>query len=261
MLKSFSYALVSTIIVSFISLIGILTLAVKKKRMPKIVTILVAFAAGALMGAVFFHLLPEAVHELEFEHLKAFELVFLGIFVFFLLETYLYWYHCHAGHIHKHAHKGVCRIKPMGWLNIFGDGLHNLVDGAIIASSYLASIPLGVISSIAVAAHEIPQEIGDFGVLVYSGFSIKKALFFNFLSALTAILGAVLTFYFAGFIKNLTVYMIPFAAGGFLYIAGTDLMSELKEEPEIKKATWQLVIFLIGVGVLWLATKIIPHAH
>ena len=149
----------------------------------------------------------------------------------------------------------------MGFLNLFGDALHNFTDGIIIGASFLVSIPLGIVSSIAVAAHEIPQEIGDFGVLLFSGFTIKKALFFNFLSALTAILGAVLTFYFAGIIENLTAYLIPFAAGGFLYIASVDLMSELKEEPELKKATWQIVIFLIGIAVMWVTMKFFAHAH
>ena len=254
------YAIIATVIISLISFVGVITLIIKKKKMPGIVTVLVSFAAGAMMGATFLHILPEAIHELP-RHETAFEMVLVGIFVFFIFETYLYWYHCHAGHWHKHRHKTKCHIKPMGVLNLFGDALHNFTDGIIVGASFLVSIPLGVISSIAVAAHEIPQELGDFGVLVFSGFSMKKALFFNFLSALTAILGAVATFYFASIIENLTAYLIPFAAGGFLYIAGTDLMSELKEEPEIKKATWQVIIFLIGIAVMWITMKCFAHVH
>ena len=147
----------------------------------------------------------------------------------------------------------------MGLLNLVGDGIHNFTDGIIVAASFLVSIPLGIVTAIAVAAHEVPQEIGDFAVLIYSGFSRTKALFFNFLAALTVIIGAVVTYYFAHVITNITVYLIPFSAGGFIYIACADLMGDLKKEPNARKATMQLIMFLIGIGIIWLAMKLIAH--
>lgn len=140
----------------------------------------------------------------------------------------------------------------MGYLNLIGDGVHNLMDGIIIAASFMVSVPLGLITTIAVIFHEIPQEIGDFGVLVYSGFSKSKALLFNFFSALAAIVGVVLTYVFASGVEGITTYLIPFAAGGFVYIAMTDLLTELKEEEDARKATLQILIFLIGIFLMWL---------
>ncbi|MBW2970112.1 ZIP family metal transporter [Candidatus Woesearchaeota archaeon] len=254
---NFIYALTGIILVSLASLVGVFTLALKKKLLEKIVMILVSFAAGALLGGAFIHLLPESVHEGG----PTFLMVTIGIVVFFIMETYIYWYHCHAGHVHTHKHKGKCPIRPMGYLNLIGDGIHNLIDGMIVASSFLVSFELGIASTIAVIFHEIPQEIGDFGVLIYSGFSRKKALFFNFLSALTAVIGVLLTYFFVSHVHGLTNYLIPFAAGGFIYIAMTDLMAELKEEENIKKATLQVILLLVGVALMYILKLAFEHAH
>jgi len=256
MMQNFHYALISIIIVSLISFIGIITLVFKRNLLEKLVMVLVSFAAGALLGGAFIHLLPEAVHEGG----PVFFMTLAGIVMFFIIEIYLYWYHCHAGHIHKHKHKGKsCHIKPMGYLNLVGDAVHNFIDGIIVATAFIVNIELGIITALAVIFHEIPQELGDFGVLIHSGFSKKKALFFNFLSALTAILGVIVTYIFASTIKGITIYLIPFAAGGFIYIAMTDLMAELKEEGNINKATLQLFIFLIGIGIMWLIKIAFHH--
>jgi len=246
------YSLISVIIVSCASLAGAITLVLKRGLLEKIVMVLVSFAAGALIGGAFIHLLPEAIEEGG----PVFPMLIMGIIIFFILEIYLYWYHCHGGHIHSHKHGHQCKIRPMGYLNLIGDGVHNLIDGMIITTAFLVNTPLGVVTTLAVIFHEIPQEMGDFGVLVYSGFSKYKALFFNFLSACTAILGVFLTYLFASMVDNITMYLVPFAAGGFIYIAMTDLMGELKEEPDFQKATWQILIFLTGIFFMWL-TKVI----
>ena len=248
MLQNFIYALLATVIVSLMSFVGVLTLVLNRPLLEKLVMVLVSFAAGALIGSAFFHLLPESLEEGG----PVFFMVIMGIIVFFIIETYLHWYHCHAGHIHKHGHKHKCPIKPMGYLNLFGDGVHNFVDGMIVASAFMVDLRLGAITTLAVIFHEIPQELGDFGVLIYSGFTRGKALFFNFLSALTAVLGVIATYAFAANVEGVTPYLVPFAAGGFLYIAMTDLMAELKEEENLSKVTLQVFIVLAGIGLAWL---------
>jgi zinc and cadmium transporter len=177
------------------------------------------------------------------------------------LETFLYWYHCHNGRCERHTHikgnKAHHHAKePFTYLNLVGDGVHNFLDGVIIATSYLVSIPLGVITTLAVVFHEIPQEIGDFGILIYGGFTRGQALFYNFLSALTAILGAVVAYYSATTITNLTDWLVPFAAGGFIYIASVDLLPELHQTPKFKKAVLQLFFFLLGIAVIKAVTSI-----
>jgi len=248
MAVNFLYALLSIIIVSLVSLVGVFTLVVKKELLEKIIFVLVALAAGGMLGGAFIHLLPEAVAQGG----SVFPAVIIGIILFFVMEIYLYWYHCHGGHLHKHKHRGVCEVRPMGYLNLIGDGVHNFTDGIIVAAAFMVDIPLGMITTLGVIFHEIPQEIGDFGVLIYSGFSRARALFFNFLSALTAILGVIVTYLFASLIDNITVYLIPFAAGGFIYIAMTDLLAELKEEINLRKASIQILIFLVGIFIMWL---------
>lgn len=248
MIQNFLYALLATVIVSLMSFVGVLTLVLNRPLLEKLVMVLVSFAAGALIGSAFFHLLPESLEEGG----PVFFMVIIGIIVFFIIETYLHWYHCHAGHIHKHGHKHKCPIKPMGYLNLIGDGIHNFVDGMIVASAFMVNMELGLITTMAVIFHEIPQELGDFGVLIYSGFKRGKALLFNFLSALCAVLGVVATYLFAANVESVTPYLVPFAAGGFLYIAMVDLMAEIKEEENISKVTLQVLIFIAGISLAWL---------
>lgn len=252
MVAALVYSLISVVIISAVSLAGVFTFVLKHNWLEKIIMILVSFAAGALIGGAFIHLVPEAVDEGG----PVFPMIIIGIIVFFIMEIYLYWYHCHGGHIHKHKHGHECHIRPMGYLNLIGDAVHNVIDGMIVATAFLVDPKLGFVTVLAVIFHEIPQEIGDFGVLVYSGFSRYRALFFNFLTACTAIVGVLLTYAFASIVDNITMYLVPFAAGGFIYIAMTDLMGELKEEPDFQKATWQVLIFLAGIFFMWM-TKVI----
>lgn len=245
-------ALVSVVIVSIISFIGALTLLSKFIKFDKMMFWFVSFAAGAMLSAAFFDLIPEAV-ELS-DGLPTFTFVFFGIAVFFVVEKLLYWHHCHhrsCDSHHGHVHKG---MKPVGVLNLIGDGVHNFLDGAIIASSYLVSPHVGVVTTIAVILHEIPQEIGDFTILIYAGFSKAKALLFNFLSALMAVLGALFAFFFAKSVETAEPVMLAMAAGGFIYIAAADLIPELHHDQDYPKALIQLVWFALGAFIIYLVS-------
>ncbi|HZX45467.1 MAG TPA: ZIP family metal transporter [Candidatus Nanoarchaeia archaeon] len=237
------YTLLSVFIVSIISLIGILTLAFRESGLKRILLFLVSFAAGALLGDALIHILPEVIEEYGFG-LKVSLSILLGIVLFFILEKFIHWRHCHAPVGKSHPH-------PLAFMNIIGDGIHNFIDGMLIAGSYLASFPLGITTTIAVILHEIPQEFGDFGVLLHAGMTKAKALFFNLLSATAAILGAVLTLIIGSSFTNLTEFILPITAGGFIYIAGTDLIPELHKKCEpASENVYQLIAFILGIGAM-----------
>lgn len=236
--------LISVIIVSLISFVGVFFLALKEKILNKIVLWLVSLATGALLGGAFFHLLPESMEQIKIESIGIF--VLIGIMIFFVMEKFLCWRHCH---------KRKCEVHPFAYTILVGDGLHNFIDGLIIAAAYLINMNLGIVTTIAIILHEIPQEIGDFGVLIYGGFKKRKALLFNFLSALTAIIGA-LVGYFVGAQINIT-YLLPFAAGGFIYVAATDLIPELRKKTKISDSAMQFIFILIGMALMWMLKFII----
>jgi zinc and cadmium transporter len=234
-------ALVAVAIVSGISLVGAASLVVREKLLRNILIVLVAFAAGALLGDAFLHLLPETVEvKGEFGVSTSFA-VLAGVSSFFVLEKGLHWHHSHIGHDET--------VHPVAVTNLMGDGLHNFLDGAIIASSFAASPELGIATAIAVALHEIPQELGDFGILVHSGLKPRKALALNFATGLAAVAGAVATLAFAP-VEAIEQAMVPFTAGAFIYIASTDLMPEIHKEPEPLKSVIQLLAFGCGVGIM-----------
>lgn len=232
-------AIASVIAISAISLIGVFFLWVADKKLKKAFIYMVSFAVGGLFGDIFLHLLPE-VAETGFGVTAAL-IILAGILSSFTVERFLQWRHCHIPTSGEHPHS-------FAYMNLFGDGVHNLIDGLIIGGSYLASIPLGIATTIAVIFHEIPQEMGDFSVLIYGGFTKKKALTFNFLTALTAVLGAVIALALGSVIEGFVPLLIPFAAGNFIYIAGSDLIPELrKDTPEPKKSALQLSSIVLGV--------------
>jgi zinc and cadmium transporter len=235
------YSLISVAIVSIISLIGVLTLSLSDKVLRKILLFLVSFAAGSLFGGAFFHLIPEAFEDGCAMCVPVY--VILGILIFFVLEKFIHWRHCHIPTSKHHQH-------PFGIMNLVGDGFHNLIDGLIIGGSYLVSIPLGFTTTIAIILHEVPQEIGDFGILLHAGFSKAKALLFNFLSALTAVLGVVIAILIGTKIGGFTEFLVPFTAGGFIYIAGSDLIPELQKECAPSKSFIQLIALLLGIGIM-----------
>ena len=232
--------LLATFIVSLISLIGIFFIGMKQDTLTKVIKYLVSFAVGGLLGGAFFHLLPESMAS---GNPSMFVYVLSGILLFFLIEKFLHWRHCH---------KGDCDAHTFTYLNLIGDGIHNFIDGMIIAASFVTDMRLGVITTLAVAAHEIPQEIGDFGILVYGGFSKSKALLFNLLSALTAMAGAVIAYFSFNQIVWLKGFLIPFSAGGFLYIALVDLIPELHKEAGKDNMALQFITIIGGLLLMWL---------
>jgi len=226
----------AAILVSLISLIGIVSFLFKEKFLDKILLFLVGFAAGGLIGGSFLHLLPEAMERGGSTTVWYFTII--GFSFFFLMEKYFYWRHCHDG---------ICDTHTFTYLNLMGDGVHNFTDGLIIAVSFMANIQIGVITTLAVLFHEIPQEMGDFGILVYGGFSKRKALWFNFLSAVVAILGALVGYLLSGYIKNVPMFLLPFTAGGFIYIASADLLPELHKQKDIRKSNIAFLTFILGL--------------
>lgn len=230
--------LASVTFVSLIAFIGIVFIGLKEKILKRLLMAMVSFASGTLLGGALIHLLPEAV---EIDHtMTPFYYAILGVVIFFAMEKFLYWRHCHEGE---------CPIHMFVYLNLIGDGLHNFIDGMIIAATYLISIDLGVATTLAVIFHEIPQEIGDFGVLIYGGFTKKKALTYNFASAVTAILGA-LTTYFLAYLQTIEALLVPFAAGGFIYIAAADLIPELHKRFSARDSVIQLITIILGIGLM-----------
>ena len=215
--------------------------------MNKILFFLVSFAAGTLLGVAFLDLLPEALEEGFKESVPIF--ILLGILSFFVLEKFLYWHHHHTGHEHEEVH-------GFTYLNIIGDGVHNFLDGAIIAISFMNNTALGIVTTIAIILHEIPQEIGDFAILIYGGFSRVKALIYNFLTALTAVVGALLAYFYSSLIQNSSTFLTAFAVGGFVYIASTDLIPEIQKEKELKKSFLQFVLMVLGVLLIYIVGNV-----
>lgn len=235
------YALVSVILVSLISLVGVFTLSLNQKRLRAVLVYLVAFAAGALFGDALIHLLPEAVEELGFG-LDVSLAVLAGIGVMFVVEKVIHWRHCHYPHDdHKHTFASV---------NLVGDAFHNFIDGIVIGAAYVVSIPAGIATTLAVIFHEIPQEIGDFGVLLHGGYKVNEALRINLIVALTSLVGVLLVFALGDVINGFTVWLVPFAAGSFLYIAGSDLIPELHKEVKWHKSMIQLACFALGIAIM-----------
>lgn len=235
------YILTASLLISLVSLIGVFTLSLKKEQTDKILVFLIAVAAGTLMGGVFYHLLPEAMEELSAETVLQ---TTLWSFVFFLLiEKVLHWRHCHDED---------CSVHSFGYMNLIGDGVHNFIDGLVIAGAFITSVPLGWATTIAIASHEIPQEIGDFGVLLHAGFSRKKALFFNFISALWGMAGAIIGYILSEQSESLAAYLLPLAAGGFLYIASSDLIPEIRKHTTFSKMITAFICFLAGIGLMLL---------
>lgn len=238
------YSLLSVFVVSLISFVGIFTFPISEKKLQNILLYFVSFSVGALLGDVFIHLLPEVIEKNGFE-LNISMYILLGIITSFVIEKILHWRHLQSAKVDKHH-------RPFAIMNLFGDAVHNFIDGLIIGASYVAGLAVGIASTIAVILHEIPQEIGDYGVLLHGGFSKNKALFFNFLTALTAVIGVIASLLLNAKTKHITTFLLPFAAGNFIYIAGSDLIPELHKEVSLKKNVLQFASLILGVLVMLL---------
>lgn len=234
------YTLVSVFIVSAVSLVGIITLGLKQGFIKSILFYLVSFSAGALLGDVFLHLFPEMA-VLGFGVREGIYFI-AGILVFFVLERFILWHHSHSEHKED--------IHSVVYLTQLGDSLHNFVDGIIIAASFLVSKELGIASTLAVIFHEIPQEIGQYAILIHGGWSHRKALLYNFVSALTAVLGALTVLIFAKNLQEAPTYLLAFSGSSFIYIAMSDLIPELHQEVGIKRSIIQFIWFVLGIALM-----------
>lgn len=246
-LDTLSYIILFTLVGSVFSLIGGVLLLFNEKKTLKYSHFLAAFAAGTLLGTVFFDLLPEALNSSEELSLgiDIFIWTLAGILGFFLLERFIHWFHHHQ---HDYEEEPV---KPTVPLIILGDSVHNFIDGVVIAATFLVSIPLGIVTTLAVAAHEIPQEIGDFGILLHKGLQRKKVLFVNIGSALTAVIGALISFWVGEKIEASLPILLSITAGFFIYIAASDLIPEIHHENRRGFAFIETSLMFLGVGTIW----------
>jgi zinc and cadmium transporter len=244
---AFYYMIWSVTAVSLLSLIGLSLLSLSHKAFHEIVFWLVALAVGALFGDCFLHLLPEAYRD-PTRATQASLFTIGGILLFFVLENFLHWRHQHSD---EHQ-----QVQPYGYLNILADMTHNFIDGLIIGASYLVGAKMGVATSLAVVLHEIPHEFSNFGILVRSGFSRWRAIFINFLTALMALAGGFIAWWVGGNTQDFTHWLVPLTAGGFVYIAGSDLVPQLHQEVKSVRAVVQFFAILAGVGIMYLVKLI-----
>ena len=268
------------IIVGSLSLIGVFMISIKEETLDRILFILIAFATGTILASALFDLIPESLHHLEelnaggaaIAENSLFILVIFGFVMFFIIERFIYWFH---GHAHEKENQLVCytgidegggmsihrgdNIKSFALLNLIGDGLHNFLDGIIIMVAFLSGTRNGIIVTLAVLFHEFPQEIGDFGILIYGGFSKKKALFFNFCSGMIALLGGLLALVLSDMLEIFNFFFLAFSGGGFLYIASTELMPELLKQKDLKKSIIQALIFLCGLILIISLVLLLPN--
>lgn len=240
------FAIASVVAVSLVSLVGVLTLGLREDLLRKYVFVLVSLAVGALLGDAFIHLIPEAFEEFANPTIASLAIIG-GIFIFFILEKILHWHH-HGADCNHEAH--------VGKLVLLSDGVHNFIDGLIIGGSYLAGVEVGIATTIAVILHEIPQEIGDFGILLHAGYAKARALRLNFFSALLAVFGTVVALVLGGLTnignigEKFEIWLLPITAGGFIYIAMSDLIPELQKLKSRRNTATQIVAALIGVAIM-----------
>lgn len=229
-----------------------LLLLVPEDHHPRILPHGVSFALGALLSVAFLDLLPDALTTAGSEHIESLlATVLMGILGFFLLEKLLIWRHCHADHCETHS--GDHFHQPAGTLIVVGDAIHNFVDGILIAAAFLTDINLGIITSLAVAAHEIPQEVGDFAILLQSGYGRGKALAYNLLSSLATMVGGILAYYSLEHIHGWLPYILALAASSFIYIAVADLIPSLHQKTTARAAFQQISLIVAGVVVIYWA--------
>lgn len=248
----FGYIIVFTLLGSVVSLIGGVLLLYKEKLALNISHFLSAFAAGTLLGAAFFDLLPEASEKAG--ETNIFLWTAIGVIVFFLLERIIHWYHHHQYNISGGETK-----RSTIPLIIIGDSVHNFIDGVVIAATFLVNIPLGVVTTFAVIAHEIPQEIGDFGILLYKGMRRKKIILINIASALVALIGAILAYTLGDLLENLLPIMLALSAGFFIYIAASDLIPEIHSEEKREIALIETLLLLFGVFIIYFLVILLEH--
>lgn len=238
------YTLGSVLLVSLLSFLGIFFFLFESGVVKKTLLYFVSFSTGGLLGDVFIHIMPELAEKQDTFATSLYVLL-SGIVFSFIVEKIIHWRHCHAMPLEHQDHH-----HSTGIMSSAGESVHNLIDGIVIAAAYMASVPIGISTTLAVVFHEIPHEIGNFAVLLHSGFGRGRALLFNILSASTAIAGAILVLLTSRSFDAFTGYLLPFAAGNLLYIAGSDLIPELHKETGWKQSVGQLIALLCGIAVM-----------
>ncbi|MEK9186623.1 MAG: ZIP family metal transporter [Patescibacteria group bacterium] len=247
--------LIGSFAVSLVAFTGVLVLILKPETAKRFSFYFISFAAGTLLGVVFLDLLPEAA-ELAGNPESIFWYVLIGFLIFFILERSLIWYHCHGTNSHP-SHR-----SQSATLILIGDAVHNLIDGVIIAIAFIADFKLGILTTISVALHEVPQEIGDFSVLIYGGMKRLKALVLNTLVAFTTVIGAIGLYLFAGAAPDINALLVPalaMVAGGFIYISAVDLIPELHHETRTGQIFMTSALFFLGIAAIYLVGQILPH--
>ena len=252
-MNTLAWIISTTFSISLIAFVGGLVLALKERILNKMLLVFVAFSAGALIGGAFLHLIPEAILEMSVDEtslLTTFTFLLIGFCIFFILEQVIRWHHHHAT-----SHP---KIMPFSYLILLSDGIHNFIDGLVIAASFLVSFPIGISTSLAIAFHEIPQEIGDFGVLIYGGIQKREALILNFMSAITVLFGGIAGYILQSWIGESIILLLPFAAGNFIYISSTDLIPEIRYKESPIQSLLRFIVFIAGIGVM-AAIRFLSH--
>jgi len=228
--------------VSLVSLAGVFSISLKEEMIKKYIGLFIGLAVGALLGDAFIHLIPEALDSVIHPTIVSLFII-SGILFFLIMEKFLHWHHHGEDKEEHNAYK-------VGELLIVADSFHNLIDGIIIGASFLVSAPIGIATTIAVVLHEIPQEIGDFAILIHSGYTKKRALWLNFVSGLTAIVGVSIALIFGNIAETFTLWILPIAAGGFIYIAVADLIPELQKTKNLKSSLLQIASVIVGISAM-----------
>jgi zinc and cadmium transporter len=245
-MSTLAWIVIAGVGMSLLALVGTITVVLPRATLARVLLPMVGLAAGSLLGGAFFHMLPEAVDALD-NKLGIYVALTTGFVVFFILEQFLHWHHCH-----RTVHSG---HRPLGYLILLADGLHNLIGGLAVGGAFMVDVRVGAVTWLVAAAHEVPQELGDFGVLVHSGWKPRSALLWNFVSALTFLVGALIAYGLADHVD--VAYLLPFAAGNFIYVAAADLLPEITSEPRTRDKLETTAAFLIGLGILLTVTQLV----
>ncbi len=258
-MQTLTYIIVFTLLGSGLAMLGGLVLLSRKTLSHTVTHALSAFAAGALLGAAFLDLLPEAFHhfeELGMEEVESTVLMYTlgGVLLFFILERFIHWFHHH----HR-SHKE--ETTPLVPLIVFGDGFHNFIDGIVIGATFLVDINLGIITTLAIVLHELPQEVGDFGVLLHEGVAKGKVLMYNFLSQLAAVVGGVMTYFIGSSVEGILPYLLAITSGFFIYIALSDLVPDIHNENKKGFAFLETSMLFVGIFIIFLSVTFLHGAH
>lgn len=238
-MSTLAWILLSGVLMSALALVGSVALLLPRRIYRQVVLPLVALAAGSLLGGALFHMLPGSLDVLE-DPLTVYLWLALGFVAFLVLEQFLHWHHCH---------RPISAHRPVGYLILVADGLHNFIGGLAVGGAFVVDVRLGVVTWLVAAAHEVPQELGDFGILVHSGWSRRRALTYNLASALTFLVGSVVAYLLAGTID--VRVLVPFAAGNFIYIAAADLLPQFTVRESMTEKVTHTASFVVGLGLLY----------